>query len=271
MNYTGYLEVEVGKRRNKSVITDSYFDGVFKITRPTYLANGLPLLTLIHVGGGYVDGDTYQTEIVVNEYSSLALTTQASTKVYKSPQYGVTQAMNYYLKNHSELYIRQDPLIPYKDARFTQDIHVYMCSSAVFSYTDIITPGWSADGLLFQYEKIVSKIKIFVDSELKVFDHLMLQPSEQLEKLLFLEGYSHIGTMYYLDQNIDEPFIDTLRNALVPFAKHARFGVSMLSTKGFSVRILANSTDIIESIFSSCEEWIQKELFQQVKIAWRKC
>lgn len=271
MTYTGYLEVEVGNKRNKSVITNSFFDGVFKITRPTYLPNGLPVLTLIHVGGGYVDGDTYLTEVVVNESSSLALTTQASTKVYKSPRYGVTQTMNFFLKNNSELYVKQDSLIAYKDACFTQNIHVYMSSSAVFSYTDIITPGWAEDGSLFQYQKVASKMRIYVDGELKVFDHLLLLPTDQLERVMMLEGFSHLGTMYYLDQKIDEAFLEVIRKELDRFSHQARFGVSMLSVKGMSVRILANQTDIIESIFTSCEQSIRRNLYQQEKIDWRKC
>jgi urease accessory protein len=271
MTYTGYLEVEVGRKRNKSVITNSYFDGVFKITRPSYLPNGLPVLTLIHVGGGYVDGDSYLTKVVVNESSSLALTTQASTKVYKSLGFGVTQKMNFFLQKNSEIFVKQDSLIAYKDARFTQEIHVYMSSSSVFSYCEIITPGWSEDGKPFQYQKVTSKMKIFVDGELKVFDHLRLQPSDQLNELMFLEGYSHIGTMVYIDQKLDEAFIEMLRNQLAVYSPNARVGLSMLSVKGMSIRILANSTDIIETIFSTCEECIYSRLLQQDKIEWRKC
>ncbi|MEW8986878.1 MAG: urease accessory protein UreD, partial [Bacillus sp. (in: firmicutes)] len=94
----------IEKRFNKSVITNSFFDGVLKITRPSYVSENLPLLTLIHVGGGYVDGDTYLTEVTLNESAALALTTQAATKIYKSPRYGATQTLNYVLKEGSALY-----------------------------------------------------------------------------------------------------------------------------------------------------------------------
>lgn len=270
MTCTGYLQIDVGKKRNKSVITNSFFDGVLKITRPTYLPNGLPLLTLIHVGGGYVDGDSYETEVVVKEAASLALTTQASTKVYKSPRYGVTQTMNYFLKKDSELYVKQDSLIPYKDANFTQFTNVYMSSSAVFYYTDIITPGWSRDGKLFQYKKVVSKLQVFVDGELQVFDHQLLQPGEQLEQIMVLEGYSHIGTMFFIHSSIDDSFIQQVREKLVSYSKKARVGISLLSVKGMSVRILANSTTLIEAVFSECDECLRQYLYKEEIIEWRK-
>jgi Urease accessory protein UreH len=98
MTYTGYLQVEVGNKNGKSIMTNSLFDGVFKITRPVYLSSGMPLLILIHVGGGYVDGDTYHTDMTVHESARLAITTQASTKVYKSKNFGVRQSTNYTLK-----------------------------------------------------------------------------------------------------------------------------------------------------------------------------
>ncbi|MBO1514390.1 urease accessory protein UreD [Metabacillus bambusae] len=269
MTYTGYLELEVGKKQDRSVITNSFFDGVLKITRPTYLDGGLPLLTLIHVGGGYVDGDTYKTEVIMHESSRLALTTQASTKVYKSPRFGVNQSMDYFLKPNSELYIKQDSLIPYKDANFTQNTNVYMSSSAVFYYTDIITPGWSEDGKHFQYKKVASKMKIYVDDELAVFDHQLLQPCEQLEKMLYLEGYTHIGTMFFLHPQINERIIEELREELICYKK-VRFGISILNVKGMSVRILANSTPIIESFFTKCDSLLRGLLNNEVIIEWRK-
>lgn len=270
MTYTGFLQLEVGKKRNRSIVTNSFFDGVFKITRPTYLESDLPLLTLIHVGGGYVDGDSYKTEIVVDESSRLALTTQASTKVYKSPKFGVNQTMEYYLGNNSELYVRQDSLIPYKEANFTQETNVFMNPTATFYYTDIITPGWSEDGELFQYNKVQSKMKIFVDGSLKVYDHLLLQPNGLMDNLMCLENFTHIGTMFFIHPKISDTLIEDLRKILSDYSTIARIGVSLLSINGISLRVLANSTTIIEKIFAQCESFLMNHIGNTDKIEWRK-
>lgn len=270
MTYTGYLKVEVSNRFKRSVITNSYFDGVLKITRPSYITENLPLLTLIHVGGGYVDGDSYLTEVMLNESSSLALTTQASTKVYKSPRIGSTQTMNYFLKKDSALFVKQDPLILFRDAKFVQNTNVYMSSSATFSYTDIITPGWSEDMKLFPYERVSSKMKIFVDDSLVVFDHLLLQPSEKLEQLMYLEGFTHIGTMFFFNQSVNASFVDKMREELGNISNIARIGVSLLPSRGVSIRILATSTPVIESIFRDFETYINNRLVNIEKFEWRK-
>jgi len=270
MNYTGYLHVEVANRQDRSIICNSFFDGILKITRPIYLSSQMPLLTLIHVGGGYVDGDSYKTEVVVHESASLALTTQASTKVYKSRGHGVTQEMDYRLLDHSELYVKQDSLILYKDADFTQYTNVHMSSSATFCYTDIVTPGWSEDGKLFQYEKVVSKMRIFVDGTLEVFDHLRLIPDEGIDKMMMLEGFTHLGTMFFVHQQVNEVIVEKIRHALIDESQSIRFGISMLSVKGLSIRILANSTHVIEKVFAVCEDLLRESTLNVEKIAWRK-
>jgi urease accessory protein len=269
MTYTGYLHLEAESKGNKTIITNSFFDGILKITRPAYLQNELPLLTLIHVGGGYVDGDSYLTEVVVGESARLALTTQASTKVYKSPRYGVKQTADYFLKKGSELYVKQDSLIPYKDASFTQAANVYMSSSAVFYYTDIITPGWSEDGQLFTYKKVASKMKIFVDGSLEVFDHLLLQPTGKIGELMCLEGFTHIGTMFFIHPNISPQLAEELRENLKD-CKDIRIGISLLNVKGISIRVLAYQTPIIESVISKCENYLREKLYNEEKIEWRK-
>lgn len=270
MTYTGYLHIEAGKKRSRSVITNSFFDGVLKITRPTYIHDDLPQLTLIHVGGGYVEGDSYYTKVVVREASRLALTTQASTKVYKSPRLGVTQTVEYVLENDSELFVKQDSLILYKEADFTQCMHVHMEASATFYYTDIITPGWSEDGQPFPYQRFVSKMKIFVDGFLEVFDHLLLQPSNQLEPFMHLEGFTHIGTLLFIHPEVSQYFIDELRTTLAGEDSPVRLGISMLNVKGMSLRILANSTHMIEKVFTEFDGFISKHLYDNENIEWRK-
>jgi urease accessory protein len=269
MTHTGYLHLEAESKGNKTIITNSFFDGILKITRPAYLQNELPLLTLIHVGGGYVDGDSYLTEVVVGETARLALTTQASTKVYKCPRYGVKQSADYFLKTGSELYVKQDSLIPYKGASFTQTANVYMSSTAVFYYTDIITPGWSKDGELFAYKKVATKMKIFVDGSLEVFDHLLLEPTGKLRELMGLEGFTHIGTMFFIHPNISPKLAEELRENLKDY-KDIRIGISILNVKGVSIRILANQTPKIETVISKCESYLREKLYNEEEIEWRK-
>ncbi|APH04500.1 urease accessory protein UreD [Bacillus weihaiensis] len=269
MVYTGYLALEVGKKRERSFISSSFFDGVFKITRPTYLVEDLPLLTMIHVGGGYIDGDTYRTEITMKNRAKLALTTQASTKVYKSMEKGVSQENEFHLGEKCELYLKQDPLILYKNARFMQDTTVHLTDSSVFYFTDIISPGWSPDGLPFQYERLQSKMKIYVNESLQIIDHLLLEPSKKIDGIMQLEGYSHIGSLIYIHEKIEEKMIQELYELLIR-KKKIRVGISLLPIKGLTIRVLASNSYEIEGAFNEVESFIFQHLYDKEPIHWRK-
>ena len=44
----------------------------------------------------------------------------------------------------------------------------------------------------------------------------------------------------------------------------------MLNVKGMSIRILANSTHVIEKVFTNVKDFISKHLYHEEKIEWRK-
>ncbi|WP_347552619.1 urease accessory protein UreD [Pseudalkalibacillus hwajinpoensis] len=268
MTYTGYIQLEASERYGKSVLSDTYYNGVFKISRPTYTEAGLPLVQLIHVGGGYVDGDTYYMEINVNENAKLAVTTQASTKVYKTPNKQVVQQARYKLEENSELHMKQDPLIAYKDARFIQETELHMDKSAVFFLTDILTPGWSKEGELFSFTCVTSKLKVYQGGKLVVYDHLRLKPDEGVMQLLQLEGNTHIGSMFFIHEEVTAEWVENLREYLASF-REAHFGLSLLQVPGVCLRILAKRTAVIEKIFAATEKFIHNTNNRSA-ISWRK-
>ncbi|KMM35766.1 urease accessory protein UreD [Guptibacillus hwajinpoensis] len=269
MTYTGHLQLEASERYGKSVLSDAYYNGVFKISRPTYTDENLPLVQLIHVGGGYVDGDTYLTEIHVKNMAKLAVTTQASTKVYKTPHKQVMQRALYKLEANTELHMKQDPLIAYKDARFTQETEVHMDQSASFFFTDSVTPGWSKEGTLFPFTCITSKLKVYQNGRLVIFDHLRLKPDEDLMQLLQLEGNTHVGSLFFIHSEVTVEWIQKLRDYLASFCDD-QYGVSLLQIPGVCLRILAKRTSLIEKIFAAVEEFIHSTIYNRSAISWRK-
>lgn len=172
MSYTGVLDLFASKKNEKTIISSCYYEGALKIARPIYLEGDSPSIYLIHVGGGYVNGDSYFTQIQVDDSAHLLVTTQSSTKVYKTPTEPVRQQTKIKLGFGSVLEYIPDSLIAYEDARFIQETEVEIERDSCFFYSDIITPGWSKDGSFFKYEWIRSKLKIYRDGQLVLFDHL---------------------------------------------------------------------------------------------------
>jgi urease accessory protein len=270
MSYTGVLELSAAKREPKSIVSNIYYEGALKITRPVYLEENLPSIYLIHVGGGYVDGDTYLTNITVEEGAELAVTTQSSTKVYKTPKKPVVQKTNITLNKGSVLEYLPDPLIAYEGARFIQETVVHMEEGASLFYSDSITPGWAADGSYFRYEWIHSKLKVYKGEKLAVFDHLLLEPDDEMSGMMQMEGYTHVGMFLVLHDKADKAFLDHFYEEMESFSADVRFGVSTLPESGVILRVLARNTGSMEKMISRAHKFARHELLGKESVAWRK-
>ncbi|MBM7656387.1 urease accessory protein UreD [Neobacillus cucumis] len=270
MNYTGVLELSAVRRQSKSIVSSCYYEGALKLTRPVYLEKEVPSVYLIHVGGGYVDGDTYLTDLSVEAGAELSVTTQSATKVYKTPKNPVVQQTQLNVGKGGVLEYLPDPLIAYEGARFIQETTVRMEEEAVFFYSDMITPGWAEDGSLFRYDWIRSKLKVYKNDKLVLFDHLLLEPDDQLNGIMQMEGYTHVGTFLILHHQADKVFLDGLYEVMEDFQEDVRFGLSSLPEGGVILRILARSTGMMEKMITRAHAWARCQLLAKDVVRWRK-
>lgn len=271
-NWTGILRLTVENKKGKSVPKDVYFQGAFKVMRPIYLDNtGQVCYFLINPGGGYVDGDTYRMEITVEEEAELLLTTQSATKVYRTPNKPVVQETELTLKKNSLLEYIPDPLIGYHDASYKQKNVIRMERGSTLIYSDMLTPGWSPEGELFSYDRLQLINEIYVEDELVVFDHLKLEPAKQnIESMGMMEGFTHLGSMIVIGEKLDSAFLDQLCDLLDKTSSNSKIGLSQLSVPGFTIRVLASTTQAIEKIFMECHQFIREEWFGKKAVFLRK-
>ncbi|MEH7546391.1 urease accessory protein UreD [Neobacillus vireti] len=268
--WTGYLSLIASKKGNRTILKDSYSEGAFKITRPVYLTtSGEAYFYIMNPGGGYVDGDTYKINIGVEEAASAVVTTQSSTKIYKTRNRPAFQETNIYLKNGSVLEYLPDPVIAYQNARFKQTMVVKMEVDASFLCSDIFTPGWAPDGTLFQYDFLQSKMEIYMGDRLVLFDHVKLQPDKDIDGIGMMEGYTHFGSLIVIDHRINSAAVEELQERFDEYLD-ARIGISMLGVPGFAVRVLANSTQGIEKVQSICHETIRRNILKTDPVFLRK-
>ncbi|PAV30650.1 urease accessory protein [Virgibacillus profundi] len=265
-DWTGILELDAEERQGKTVTKNLYFQGAFKIMRPVYHQNSnQPCYYILNPGGGYLDGDTYRMSVTLGEKAKATVTTQSSTKIYKTPNTQAYQETELFLKKGSYLEYLPDPLIAYKDARYLQRNIVHMEKGAALLYTDILTPGWSPEGEHFSYDSLRLINEIYLDEELVAFDHIKLNPNEQdMDRVGMMEGYTHLGSFMVVSEKVDSQLLDLLYERIQKEAGDFKAGLSELATPGFTIRVLANSTQVIERIFKECHhiislEWFQKE------------
>ncbi|PID15965.1 urease accessory protein [Sporosarcina sp. P34] len=270
--WTGVLDLVMENRQGRSVAKSVYFQGAFKVMRPVYFnKNSYPCYYLLNPGGGYLDGDRYQMKVTLGERAMLTLTTQSATKVYRTPTEQVYQETVIRMKKDSYLEYLPDAIIAYKDASCYQKNSVYMEKGATLLYAEILTPGWSPEGEKFSYEMLRLKTEIYMEGQLVVFDHIKLHPASQdMNELGFMEGYTHLGSLIVVGEKTNDALLDRLYEVLQQEAGEFAFGLSKLAVPGFTIRILANYTQVIERIISVCHHVISEEWNQMKPSFLRK-
>ncbi|MGF6952071.1 urease accessory protein [Neobacillus sp. B4I6] len=267
---TGYLRITGAKKGKKTILKESYSEGALKITRPVYLTGGgEAYFYVMNPGGGYIDGDSYQTVILLEEDAEVVVTTQSSTKIYKTRTSPAFQEMDIHLKSGSVLEYLPDPVIAYQHACFKQRTVIRMEQNSSLICTDIFTPGWAPDGTLFKYDLLQAKMEIYMEDKLILFDHVKLQPDNDLKGIGMMEGFSHFGTMIVIDHRINPSLVEELQEILDTFLD-VRIGISILAVSGFALRVLANTTQVIEKVLHVCHEIIRIKVLEKEPVFLRK-
>lgn len=271
-DWTGVLRLEAEDRGGRTVAKNVYFQGALKVMRPIYHDDsGKACYYILNPGGGYLDGDRYHLHFTVERNARLTLTTQSATKIYKTPKEYAYQETEIYLKEGSYLEYLPDPLIAYRNAKYTQKNVIHMEKGATFIYSDIITPGWSSEGDMFSYDRLQLINEIFMDNELVAFDHLKFVPSEsKMNTIGLMEGYSHLGSMVVVSDKVENELLERLFETINSKTTEYKIGLSLLPIQGFTIRVLANFTQTIERIFTECHHLISKECFQTTPSFLRK-
>ena len=226
----GDTELVLENLPNGTVATTSQFVGASKISPAIYLGREkTPCYFLLHLGGGYVEGEVYKNSITLKKDAKVIITTQAPTKVYKCEKNKEAsyQQTTIKMEENSVLEYISDSVILYKNAVYNQDTTIYMDKNSTLIYTDGITSGWSPDGAKFQYEGVRMRNKIYVDNKLLLLDNLQLNPREyDVTELGLLEGYVNFGTMVVVDSRITEEDVEKARELINALDLDVKFGVS---------------------------------------------
>ena len=247
---TGELRLTVNKINGRHIFEDSYVSGAFKIGK-TVWRQGIPLYYLLHVGGGYISGDSYKQDISVLKNAALYLTTQAATKVYK----GTTPAnveTTIQLAENSHLSLLQDPLILYENARFHQRTMINMASSSTLHYSEIFTPGWSPTEELFAYEELFNELSITIEGKRFYVDRLYWTRGIQ-QQMLHLGYYTHLASYICID-TISEDIYEEL---LAIQAEDCTIGISRLEKKGFVLKVAGMSSQTLESVIMQVDNIVR--------------
>ena len=126
-------------------------------------------------GGGLLAGDRIDLRVAVAAGASLYLGTQASTKIYRSPEgLAAEQRLRLSAGPGSVVVGLPDPVTPFATAVHLQDQELEVAASASLIWLDGVTSGRAARAERWQCTRHRSAVRLRVDGRLRFIDCLDL-------------------------------------------------------------------------------------------------
>lgn len=130
-------------------------------------------------GGGLVAGDQVHLEANILSGTTCVLTSQASTKVYKSPQGNTCQqTVHARVDKDALLVIAPDPITCFADARYRQHQQIDLQARGGLVLVDWLTSGRRARHECWMFSHYYSRIDITYDHHPVFLESLLLDPTD---------------------------------------------------------------------------------------------
>jgi urease accessory protein len=132
---------------------------------------------LASYGGGLVDGDALQIDIDVERGATAVISTQASTKVYRSP-HGASQQLHADVADGALLVLAPDPVVCFARSSYAQDIEIRVAPRGALVLVDWIGAGRVATGERWQHDHFSSVTQVWRGPRRLLYDSLLLTPED---------------------------------------------------------------------------------------------
>ncbi|XP_021737790.1 urease accessory protein D-like isoform X2 [Chenopodium quinoa] len=172
--------IEVAKVGGKSTVTRCFSKYPLKFIVPNKVGNRNADCVWIYslsYGGGIVSGDSIKCNFTIGDGCTTVLTTQASTKVYKSvASKGSEQILEARVGHEALLAIIPDPVTCFTTARYTQKQVFRVLSDSNLLVVDWFTSGRYDSGERWNFESYKSTNNIFCEDGQPLFlDTILLE------------------------------------------------------------------------------------------------
>jgi urease accessory protein len=128
-------------------------------------------------GGGLVGGDALALRMRVGKDARAFVSTQASTKVYRSPD-GTSVDLDAVVEDGGLLVLWPDPVVCFAGSTYRQRQHFELHANASLVVVDWMTSGRRASGERWLFETYSSRSSIHVEGRPALVDALLLSPAD---------------------------------------------------------------------------------------------
>ncbi|KAJ8758702.1 hypothetical protein K2173_000423 [Erythroxylum novogranatense] len=232
---TGRVVVE--KVGRKSTVARCFSKYPLKFIIPTKVGSSkidaVWIYTLTY-GGGIVSGDSIRCELVIGDGCTTVLTTQASTKVYKSLDSKCSeQLLEVKVGSDALLAALPDPVTCFSTARYSQKQVFKVLSDSNLVVVDWITSGRHESGEKWDFELYKSINRIFLDEQPLFLDTVLLEQGSitsitermqdyQVSAMIILMGPRLRQIQIQIQENVKRMMSEQLRAHFTGLSGHAK-------------------------------------------------
>jgi urease accessory protein len=171
---TGFLDVARVERR--SVVRRAFATSPLRLLTPKNHGSAAWVYAGSY-GGGLLGGDDLRLTVRVGPEASTFLSSQASTKVYRS-QARASLQLDAEVAAGGQLIVWPDPVVCFAGSTYHQDQRVDLAADAGLILVDTLSSGRKASGERWQFAEYASRLTVRYDGRPILLDALRLSPVE---------------------------------------------------------------------------------------------
>jgi urease accessory protein len=168
----GGAVLHVVRRGERSVVSRACAASPLRLLTPRNHGTAAWVYTATY-GGGLVDGDALRLDIDVGPDAMAMVSTQASTKVYRSPS-GTSAELNAAVAHGALLALLPDPVVCFAASRYRQVQRLHLHPTASLVMVDWLSSGRRASGERWVFDSYSSRLTIRCADRLVLLDALSL-------------------------------------------------------------------------------------------------
>lgn len=245
----GFLGLQFERRLGRTALAQCRFKLPLQALTPTELADGTAYLMLLNPTGGLVGGDFLLTDISQKSDTHVCLTTPSATRVYRTLNQPAVQETRIQVGEGALLEYLPDHVIPYRNSKLQQSLHVDMSRGSRAIFWDALAAGRVSCGERWNFDEVDSRIEIFLCGEPVLLNRIRIRPAElDPQRLGLAEEFNYLATFAIVADGFTG-WKETLAamNAGLENMPRIYGGASALAGGGCIVKLLARSASDLMS------------------------
>jgi urease accessory protein len=232
----------------RTVVTRAFAASPLKLLQPANAGRAAWVYASTY-GGGLVNGDRIALDIDVGEDASAFVSTQAATKIYRSPA-GTTNALAARVARGGTLVSLPDPVVCFAGANCRQTQTIDLSADAGLVLLDWFTSGRRASGERWQFDNYEGRLVVRRDGRLIVYDAVVLRQTDgelaaRLDRTNVFAVVTILGPAFYRDA---ERVVSAV--AALPVQKRAEVlqAASLIAGEGCVLRVAGVSLEAVSHV-----------------------